>query len=94
MNALFLICALSLPATHYHLEITDDDRARIEEIRKIREFINKVHPGAGIVIVPPGSQDDELLRDSGLERLPFTYRGDQIYIRRKPVSDKPMKGAS
>lgn len=82
--------ALALPAVHYKTEILEDEQ-KIEEIRRLREFIERVAPGAQVWIVPPGSTKDEVAKKSHLERLPFTWNGDNIYIRRKTVYDMKVK---
>lgn len=56
-----------------------------DEIDKLREFIHKISPGAEITITPP---DQEM---SEWERLPFTWRGLWIWIKRRPIDDLPKK---
>lgn len=93
IETLLLTVALALPGTHYRAEMTDDDKARVEEIRKIRDFINSVVPGADIVI-PPKNTPKDRLRELGLERVPLVWRGNMIYIRRPPVYDRRIRGAA
>lgn len=86
--------ALALPSPHYRTEMTDDDRAKVEDYRKLRDFIEKNAPGAQVMIVPTGSIKERIAEETGLERLPFTYDNNSIFIRRRPVFDRKVRGST
>lgn len=82
---LFLICALSLPATHHSRpEITPWQMVR-SEVDRLKDFIHKNNPDAEIFIHP--EPQEEKLREYGWEKVPFTWRGNKIWIKRKPNPD-------
>ena len=87
MNPLFLMAALAaqpLGATGY--QITPHMAANIfEERRQLEEWLRKNNPDAEIFIHPDPQVDK--LEEAGFERVPFTWRGNKIWIRRKPHSD-------
>lgn len=88
---LFLICALSLPSTHHtRPEITPWQMVK-SEIERLKDFIHKNNPDAEIFIHPNPQED--VLRKNGWERVPFEWRGNKIWIKRKPKADGPKMRA-
>lgn len=85
----FLICALAVPGTNYtrppivswHLIKSEEDR--------LRDWLRKNNPDADVFIHPEPAVDR--LKEDGWEHVPFTWRGNQIWIKRKPWSDKKIK---
>lgn len=78
----FLLCALALPAVHFN----DKDRL-VSEIKQIKDFLNNVHPGAEVKIVP----EEQRPVDPHWERVPLTWRGYTIWIRRRHVYDRHLR---
>lgn len=81
----FLICALALPSSHFtrptivtwHLAQSDEE--------KLVDWLRKNNPDAE-VFIHPNPQEDKM-KEIGWERVPFTWKGNQIWIKRKPTSD-------
>lgn len=67
----------------------EPDFNTLEEWQKIKAFIHSVHPGATIVITPHDQRPD----DPAFERIPFLWRGYQIWIRRHHIYDKVKESA-
>lgn len=85
INALFLICALSLPAAHSgHAQMTESNQIE-RELKRLRDFIHKNNPDAEVFITPKGQADK--LKEHGYEKIPFTWRDQEIWIQRKPRPD-------
>lgn len=85
----FCSMALALPLTHFHLGGTPAHHHIIDEVVKIRDFIQKRAPGAKIWIGPEPKEPN-----AGWERWPFTWRDQTIWIKRKPVSDGNQRRAA
>lgn len=87
IDVVFLICALSLPASHFthppvvpwHMDSDED---------KLKEWLRKNNPDAEVFIHP--NPQEGKLKEDGWERVPIVYRGKQIWIKRKPQSDKKL----
>lgn len=95
-----LICALSLPGasftrpalvTYHQPAVTTYQMAKSEQER-LEKFIRKNNPGADVFITPKGQTDK--LHEYGWERVPFTWRGNEIWIQRKPKSDQKLMEAA
>lgn len=83
--ALFLTVALSLPGCSYpHVKILSENVVA-DELRKLRDFIQKQIPGAEITV----TIDETDYTDSGMEKFPVTWRGMYLWIRRPTVMDNP-----
>ena len=63
-------------------------RRKIDAMKKMREFIHKIHPGAEIKIQDRQPKEGEIQNNVGWERLPFRWNDKDIYIKRAPVSDR------
>lgn len=86
---MFLICALSVPASHFtRPPIVPWQLANSEEDR-LRDWIKKNNPNAEIYIHP--NPQEGKLKELGWERIPFTWNGKQIWIQRKPKNDPKMR---
>jgi len=84
---LFLVGALSLPSTHHFWPaIGSHQMAGGGEVERLKEWIRKNNPDAEVFIHP--NPQEEKLKENGWERVPFTWRGNKIWIQRKPVSDQ------
>lgn len=90
ISELFLICAMNLPPMAWNgpprvkaIQMMD------REEQRLRDWIHKNNPDADIFIYP--NPQEETLKENGYERVPFTWRGNQIWIKRKPQSDKKMR---
>ena len=81
----FLIAAMSLPATHHTRPRIVPYFTATDEEGKLIGWIRKHSPGAEVFIHP--KPQEEKLREAGWERVPFTWNGKQIWIKRKPRSD-------
>lgn len=86
MNALFLICALSMPAASFTRPAIVSWFAAKSEEDRLRDFIHRNDPDAEIFITPKG--DAKTLWEYGYERVPFTWRDKEIWIQRKPKHDQ------
>lgn len=88
---IFLTCALASPAvnfTHPPIEkpiFAVQDQVK-KEIQDLTDFIRKHNPDAEVFITPKG--DAERLKEYGWEKVPFTWRDQEIWIQRKPKSDQ------
>lgn len=89
MNELLLICALAVPSPHFTHPPLNNATAVDYERAKIEKFIHRYAPEAEIFI-HERPQEDKLI-EHGWERVPFTHRGAQIWIRRKEQSDKYIR---
>lgn len=87
-----LICALALPSARftwprmvsYHIAPSEEER--------LREWLRR-KGGAEEVFIHPNPQTD-LLKREGWERVPIKWRDNEIWIRRKPISDKKPREAA
>lgn len=87
MLKLFLVCALSLPASHFTRPvIVSYHMANGNEEERLRRWLRKNNPDAEIFI--HDNPQEDLLKEHGFEKVPFTWRGKQIWIRRKEKSDQ------
>jgi hypothetical protein len=68
----------------YHAAQSEED--------DLKDFIKRHNPDAE-VFIHENPQEDKL-KNHGWERVPFNWRGKQIWIQRKPKSDKKALGAS
>lgn len=92
MNELFLICALTLPSPHFTWpRLVSWQATESDEEERLIAWIRKNNPGAEVFIHP--DPQEELLKDNHWEKLPFTHRGNKIWIKRK-AGDQKMLGAS
>lgn len=85
MVELFLAIALAMPSPWFtrprlvpYFMASEEDR--------IRDWIKKNNPGAEVFIHP--EPQEEKLKEDGWEKVPFTWRGNKIWIQRKPRSDQ------
>lgn len=83
----FLVCAMSLPAKHHTRPVMVASKR--DEIQDLKDFIRRGDPGAEVFITPKGQP--EKLHDYGWEKVPFNWNGQEIWIQRKPKSDKRME---
>lgn len=86
MIAIFLICAMSLPAASFTRPAIVSYHAAKSEQERLEDFLRKDNPKADVFITPKGQS--KKLKEYGWERVPFTWRGNEIWIQRKPVSDQ------
>lgn len=77
MKELFLICALSLPASIGQPMLMD--KAKAELVRKVKDFVERYAPGSKVILVPHG----KLPLRKDLEKLPMGINGKDIYIKRQ-----------
>lgn len=86
----FLVCALSLPALHHtRPAIVSHVMAKSEEERLV-DWLRKNNPDADVFIHE--KPHVEKLKENGFEQVPFTWRGNKIWIKRKPHTDqRPVK---
>lgn len=89
INELFLVCALSLPATHFTRPPIVHYFAESNEEEKLKEWLRKHNEIDDVFITPRGSAED--LRRHGWERVPFTIHDKEIWIQRKPKSDAKQR---
>lgn len=71
-----------LGATGYQIEPRMLSMTIEEEENMMRWFIWKRAPGADVIFVDDGQEPQGL----GWEKLPFRFRGKQVWIKRKPIS--------
>lgn len=82
----FLVAALALPASYFtRPPIVSWSMAKSEEDR-LRDWIRK-HNEVEEIFIHPEPQE-EVLHKNGWEKVPFTWRGNKIWIKRKPKSDQ------
>ena len=62
------------------------------EEAKLKSWIRKNNPDCEIYIHE--KPQAELLREHGYEKVPLLWRGQQIWIRRKPTSDQKLTQTS
>jgi len=86
MNELILACALALPPANF---MSSPYHVMKSEYDQLVEWLRKNNPDAEVFIHPTPQEDK--LKDAGFERVPFTWRGNHIWIRRKEVSDKYIR---
>lgn len=84
---LFLVCALATPAANFPRVHMVEHNYIHDELEQLQEWIRQNNPGAEIHIVQ-GDGDSAILKKNGWERLPFSWRGCQVWIRRKPYTDE------
>lgn len=84
-----MVCALSLPSTHHSWPGIVPYQMIKSEVDRLKEFIHKTDPEAEIFITPQGQEGR--LKEYGWERVPWTWRGNQIWIQRKPATDHGKK---
>lgn len=84
----FLVCALSLPSPSFTRPAIVSYQAAKSEEERLKDFIHKNDPDAEVFITPKGQEGK--LKEHGFERLPFTWRGNEIWIQRKPRSDQKL----
>lgn len=84
MKELFLLAALALPSSYHTWPAIVSYHAMTDE-----EFANRLRklPAVEDVFIHESPQEDKL-KENGWERFPATYKDKQIWIRRKPASDK------
>lgn len=86
MTKLFLVCALCLPQAHFtRPAIVSYQTAKSEE-EQLKDWLRKNNPDAEVFITPKGQADK--LKEYGFEKVPFTWKGNEIWIQRKPKSDQ------
>lgn len=78
----FLICALSLPLANAPRPMLAESNPLAEEIKQLRDFIQKHVPDSEITITPPRQEMP------GWERFPLTWRDMWIWIRRPEVHQR------
>lgn len=75
---------LALPLVNFPRSEMSANNQVADELRRLRDFVQQIVPGAQVVITP---HDREL--DPPWERLPFTWRDMFIWIKRPIVYDEP-----
>lgn len=83
----FLVCALAVPSTYHSRPWF----ASQDEKSKIVDWIRKWNPGSDVFIHPQPQEDK--LKEDGWERFPATWKGEKIWIKRKPKSDRFLRCA-
>lgn len=83
-----LTCALGLSSFGWkgHTRIEGTKILAQSEEQRLRNWIHKNNPGCEIFITPKGQA--EKLKEYGWEKVPFMWRGNEIWIQRKPAEDK------
>jgi len=81
-----LICALSLPASHFTRPTIGPWQLMKDEIERLKDFIHRNDPDAEIFIHP--EPQEEKLKEDGWERVPFTWKGNKIWIKRQPKKNQ------
>lgn len=95
VQAIFLVAALAVrPA---FVPVATPVAIRVYQMMKseeerLRQFIDRYAPNAEVFIHPRPQKDK--LKEAGFERVPWTWRGNEIWIQRKPKSDEPPKKRS
>lgn len=84
----FLVCALALPAASHTRPPIISYHATKSEQERLENWIRKNNPDAEVFIHP--EPQAERLKKHGWEKVPFTWRGNEIWIQRKPKSDRKM----
>lgn len=92
MIELFLICALSLPSTNFTRPAIVSYHAAIRDEKDLMEDLKKHREIDDVFITPKGQADK--LREHGWEQLPFSINDKEVWIQRRPKSDKKIKGAA
>ncbi len=82
IREVFLICALALPPVQFHEPETIHEW--IEQYQELKKFIHRIHPEAELLITTIDSPP----RDRQYEKLPFTWNGHWVWIKRRPIFDK------
>lgn len=86
MVALFLTGVLALPLIGFrHPALVSAQAVKTEE-QTLKDWLRKNNPEADVFITPHGQHDK--LKEYGWERVPFNWRGQEIWIQRKPKSDQ------
>ncbi len=85
----FLLCALASPGVNYTRPPIVSHHLMSNELDDLNKMIDKLHPGAEVFITPKGQAGK--LKEHGWERAPFTWKGEEIWIRRRPSSDKAKR---
>lgn len=91
MKEIFLICCLALPCSNFTRPAIVSYQAAKSEQERLEDWLKK--NGAEEVFIHPNPQVDKL-KEHNWERVPFTWRGNQIWVKRKPKSDQRMESAS
>jgi hypothetical protein len=92
MKELFLACALALPSANFTQPAVVSYQAAKSEQERLTDWLRKNNPGAEVFIHPEPQAGK--LKDYGWEKVPFTWRGNQIWIKRKPKSDKKLQASA
>lgn len=83
---LFLVCALSIPASNFTKPpILSYQVAKSEEDQLV-DWLKKNGDVDEVFITNKG--DAPRLKEWGYERVPFTHKGREIWIRRNPKDDQ------
>lgn len=85
----FLVCALAVPSLRFTRPAIISWFAAKSEESKLIDWIKKNNPDSEVFINE--KPQEEKLKEYGWERFPATYKGKQIWIRRKPISDKRIQ---
>jgi hypothetical protein len=86
IKTLFLTCALALPSANSTQPAIVSYQAAKSEQERLTDWLRKNNPGAEVFIHP--EPQEEKLKEYGWERVPFTWRGNKIWIKRKPNVQK------
>lgn len=88
----FLICALSLPAVNFtHPALISYHLVNKEE-EQLKDWLKKHHDIEEVFITPKGQANT--LKENGWEQMPFSINDKEIWIQRRPKSDKKIRGAA
>lgn len=89
LREIFLVCALALPSPNFtRPPVVSYEAVKTEQeiLKDLENWIRKINPGCDVFIHQ--TPQVEKLREYGWERFPANWKDFQIWIRRKPVSDK------
>ncbi len=78
----FLIGALALRPVYVGEPETMNEW--IQQYHELKNFIKRIHPNVDILI----TNSDEAPNDPSWERLPFIWKKNSIWIKRRPFYDR------
>lgn len=88
MKELFLACALALPASSYTKPSILSWNTTANAEQQLIDWLKKNNPDCEVFINP--KPQEGLLKEHGWERFPAKINGKEVWIQRKPKSDKKM----
>lgn len=86
MIELFLICALSLPSVNFTHPTLISYHLVDREEEQLKDWLRKHQEIDDVFITPKGQADK--LKEHGWEQLPFSINDKEVWIQRRPKSDK------